>query len=247
MWILLFLLLAWASLAQAVITDPVAWWRFDEASGATTAADSAGTRTLTWSGTASQLSGASCQVAGCINLNGTSYLRNTSPLVAGDNTFSLAARVYGPTGSGYRWVITEDDSDLTRWWGVGIDTPGAVVIEIQESDGGYIQAFSGSVLTANTWYCLVVVFDGIATDIRLYLNGSLNQTFSAWDGSMLGGVSNRLSVGTNGAANEFWTGRIDDLRVFNRVLSTGDITEYCAYTGDVTPTAAGRRQIWFID
>jgi Concanavalin A-like lectin/glucanases superfamily/Cadherin-like beta sandwich domain len=86
------------------------------------------------------------------------------------------------------------------------------------------EAASG-IATLNTWTHLAGTYDG--TDIRLYVNGTLRSTTrhpasptrqQSWPGTSTIGLSNDV-------LNIYWAGALDDLRVYNRVLSAAEIQD----------------------
>ena len=86
---------------------------------------------------------------------------------------------------------------------------------------------SAPTLNTDLWYHATTVFDGAAGTLTLYLNGD-----QVWKGSGLGGYFNKkddvnsFEVGrrSTGATNYF-TGAIDEVKVFNKVLNANQIRE----------------------
>ena len=76
-----------------------------------------------------------------------------------------------------------------------------------------------SALALNTWTHLAVSYDG--TTLRLYVNGvqagsrALTGPIAASTGS--------LRIGGNAVWGEYFKGLIDEVRVYNRALSAGEI------------------------
>jgi len=69
-------------------------------------------------------------------------------------------------------------------------------------------------ITANRWYHLLGTYDG--TDIRCYIDGVLTATTNH-----PGNISDPnvpLAIGV--FAGNYWTGIVDDLRIYNRVISS---------------------------
>ena len=72
----------------------------------------------------------------------------------------------------------------------------------------------------NTWYNIVGTFDG--TIASLYINGVLyaQQNKNVWNtlpgGFRIGSLDNWIS---------WWNGEIDDIRIYNRVLSSDEILQ----------------------
>ncbi len=85
------------------------------------------------------------------------------------------------------------------------------------------RAMANATPTTGTWYHLVGVYDAGAKNISLYVNGALQQTVSymtAWR-APLHTVIGRGKF--NGTGADFVSGAIDDVWMFNRVLSQQEI------------------------
>ena len=91
-------------------------------------------------------------------------------------------------------------------------------------------------LPVNTWTHTTMTYDG--TNIRFYENGTLVATTPA-TGSMTNG-NGPLSIGGNTIWGEFFTGRIDEVRVYNRALSAAEIVvdRDTPIAADSTPPSA---------
>jgi|GEM_PF-3441059 len=77
---------------------------------------------------------------------------------------------------------------------------------------------SGGQIKTNTWQQIVGTYDG--TWIKFYINGEL-KGITNWPGTMELGRSRNMIIGTfNG---QYWTGIIDEVRIYNRVLSAEEI------------------------
>jgi hypothetical protein len=81
------------------------------------------------------------------------------------------------------------------------------------------EAYAPSALTTNTWSHLAVTYDGAV--IRLYVNGT--QVSSLSKRGTYTTSDNPLQIGGNTFYTQFFRGRIDEVRVYNRALSTSDI------------------------
>jgi hypothetical protein len=87
-------------------------------------------------------------------------------------------------------------------------------------DGAANRAF-GTALATNVWHHVAVVSDGAT--LRVYLNGALLGTPQAVS---LGSATGALQVGAwiSGIGNyDFFGGRIDEVRVYNRALTPGEV------------------------
>ena len=87
-------------------------------------------------------------------------------------------------------------------------------------------------LSENTWYHISFVFT--SGQAKAYINGSLT-TSIALNNVILPLHANRIfRIGDNyGAISEFWSGVIDDIRIYNRTLSDSEVQQL--YSG-VSPS-----------
>lgn len=81
----------------------------------------------------------------------------------------------------------------------------------------------------NQWYCVVATHDGFR--IRVYVDGVQMLSYSSTNS--FGTSSEKISIGANAFGNgsqyPYWlNGAIDDLRLYNRVLSPSEINSYCS-------------------
>ncbi|WP_203970637.1 LamG-like jellyroll fold domain-containing protein [Planotetraspora silvatica] len=202
--------------------DPVGQWRMDETAGGV-AADSAPTpHPLTLAGGTGWTGG---RVGGAVHVDGsTGYGSTSGPVVHTDRGLSVSAWVRladttknstvasqsGVHGSGFqlyyssaykRWIFNKYDADT--------DT------EIT------IRALSDSEPQANVWTHLTGVYDAPAKQIRLYVNGKLQSApaaypYTPWD------ATGPLQLGRMKWRSHFienFAGDIDDVRVWDRILS----------------------------
>ena len=84
---------------------------------------------------------------------------------------------------------------------------------------GEQDAVGPSSLTLNAWSHLAVTYDG--TSVRLYVNGGIADT-STYAGSIPASTG-PLRLGGNAIWQEWFSGDLDDVRVYNRALSAGEV------------------------
>jgi uncharacterized repeat protein (TIGR01451 family) len=77
--------------------------------------------------------------------------------------------------------------------------------------GTTTEAIAPTTLAVNTWSHLAVTFDG--STIRLYVNGT--QVSSATRTGTLASSNNPLQIGGDGIFGQYFSGRIDEVRVYN--------------------------------
>lgn len=93
------------------------------------------------------------------------------------------------------------------------------------------EASSGAMVCDNSWHQCVAVYDG--SSIYLYVDGVLknNQGVTLNRGTAGGTIGARL----DGLEN--WNGNIDDMRIYNRALSSGDVAQL--YSIELSPPPQG--------
>lgn len=84
---------------------------------------------------------------------------------------------------------------------------------------GNQNTFAPSILAVNTWTHLAATFDGAT--VRLYVNGA--QVASRAQTTPLAATTGTLQIGGDSYPNEFFVGRIDEVRVYNRALTSAEI------------------------
>lgn len=87
-------------------------------------------------------------------------------------------------------------------------------------------AKSSTVLTTNTWYQVVITYDGTSNHV-VYINGVQVGTSSVSDGSnvTLNTVNTPIYIGSGTGLNwGAFDGKIAAIRIYNRALSSSDVT-----------------------
>ena len=100
---------------------------------------------------------------------------------------------------------------------------------IRQKPNGYIQwEYQGytentvNPMVANTWHHIVVTAAGPTLEKKIYLDNQLVATQIA-SGSSFGQVSDPLTFGYAGYNSEFYKGIIDDIRIYDKVLSVSEV------------------------
>ena len=207
-------------------------WAFDEGSGTTTSDQSAAF------GNNGTLRARRGQTGGrfinALLFNGTNARVNVPDSASLDLTTGMTVEAWvKPTVvSGWQTaVVKEQSGDLV--YGIYANTSNNRP-EAQVFVGGAIRSVDGTAqLPVGVWTHLAASYDGAA--LRLYVNGTqVAQT--AVSGAILASAS-PLRVGGNGVWGEYYNGLIDEVRVYNRALSSGQIQSDMnrGVTPDVTP------------
>jgi hypothetical protein len=192
------------------INDPtlVAHWALDETEGMF-AADSAGENDaavlgdIEWQPTGGQVNGA-------LKLDGVSgYAITGEVLNPADGPFSVLAWVNG--GAPGQVIVSQQGG--SNW--LITDAEGKLMTELKGAGRGAGPLFSETIITDGNWHRIGFVWDG--SKRTLYVDGAAVAE-DTQDG--LGSSDNGLYIGTSKTleAGTFWSGLIDDLRIYNRAV-----------------------------
>ena len=197
-------------------TVPVAAYGFNEGSG-TVVNDVSG------NGNNGTISGATWTTSGkygnALSFNGTNALVtiNNAPSLQLTSAMTLEAWVYPTTvNSAWRDVIYKGNDNYYLEGtssNSGHPVAGAIV------GGVYAEAIGPNSLTANTWAHLAETYDGAT--MRLYVNGV--QVASHAQTGAIATSTNPLQIGGDSIYGQYFAGRIDEARIYNRALSQAEI------------------------
>ncbi|MCU1678702.1 MAG: glycoside hydrolase family 2 sugar binding protein [Frankiales bacterium] len=212
---------AGANAGKPIVYPGNGCWSLDENAG-TTSADACGTSTLTLNGNPSWTAGVS---GSALDFDGIgAYAQTDAPVVdtTKDYTVSAWARMDKLPGN-YGTVVSED--------GRATANP----FYLQYGQGGWAFSMPGDVRAKFTttpqlgkWYHLVGVRDQAANTLKLYVDGTLVATTV---GGVDGVGTGPLSIGRAkyaGVKGDFWDGAIDQVHVYDHVLSDADIASLYA-------------------
>ena len=216
----------WSFRTQPVISisDPnlVAWWKLDEGSG---------NNVLDWSGHGNhgELRGGPQWVSGydgiALELDGSDdYVNfsNPSDLPSGTSARSMCG--WGRTDTvsgGWRWLAAYGSPGTSQAMFIGING-------VDLYGGGYgDDVFQSNFWEVGVWHHICLTYDG--TTARLYADGiNVATETKNWDL-----VSSRAHIGRQvNDLIEFWDGAVDDVRIYNKVLTQDEIV--LAMRGDPT-------------
>ncbi len=208
-------------------------WGFNEGSG-TTVADASG------NGNGGAITGATWTASGrygsALTFNGTSntVTVNDAPTLDLTNGMTIEAWVYPTTISGWRTVLMKETSGGLAWTLYGNDNASHPAMTV--NTGGSDQALAGvQQLAANTWTHVASTYDGAT--LRLFVNGT-QVSSRALTGNLIV-TTGALRIGGNAVWGEYFAGRIDDVRIYNRALTAAEIQSDLATPvgGGTTPPA----------
>lgn len=208
----------------------VGWWKLDEASG-TTATDSSGAGS-TGTYTGSPTLNTEGIFGGAMKIDGTAgkYLDagTANALNLSSNYFTISAWVKFTSTSGTQWLVARDEASNRGFaWGF-------ISGKQTYSVGGSGSSGVGSTLSANTWYHVVITSERPSlTTNKFYLNGKLDHTATGASAvPNVTGVSTSIGERKYSGFEQAFNGSIDDVRIYNRVLS--DIEIYSLYRSGIS-------------
>ncbi len=189
--------------------DPtlLAHWTLDESDG-TIAHDSVSDNDATILGVP-LWQPASGAVDGALELDGMTFLMTASALFPVDGPFSVLAWVKGGA-PGQGIIMQPGGVDLLS----ADPTGGTLMTELAHTGDG-LWLCSQSVISDGDWHRIGVAWDG--STCALYVDGAL--AAEAPEDGLVGSPGKLIvGCGKNMAPGTFWTGLIDDVRIYNRAV-----------------------------
>ena len=109
---------------------------------------------------------------------------------------------------------------------------GKIYADYNDGQGAIRQMGGSTVLSANTWYHFVIVFDSTNSNIiQCYVNGSAEtmSIIGTPSGTFSGNINNSsipITIGRRDSGGGGWymNGKIDQVRLFNKALSLSEVT-----------------------
>jgi hypothetical protein len=194
----------------------VAAFAFNEGTGATVTDSSGNSNTGSVSGATWSTQGRN---GGALQFDGVNdrVILNSSASLNPTSAITLEAWVFPTAAQGGWRTIIQHEVDA---YFLHASANGA----LQPAGGG---TFAGSTdwtqsptaLAVSTWSHLALTYDG--STLRLYINGT--QVKSVARTGAIETNSNPVSIGGNSAYGEYFLGRIDDVRIYNRALTPAEL------------------------
>ena len=203
---------------------PVAYWKFDESSG-TSAADSSGngyTGTLVngpaWT---------SGRVDGALNFDGTNdHVVTVDDPLDITGSLTIAAWVYHTNNSLVHHIASKNQNKVAAPWQLAILTTNKLR---SYTRGNSVDQMidSNDVVSLNAWHHVVLVRDATTSKVTFYIDGVQDSGgWKAYTPAQVAASAVTAKIGSRGdGASNFFPGKIDDLRIYDRALSTAEIFE----------------------
>ncbi len=200
----------------------VGQWKFDEDIGTTTYDTSGNGNDGVFVSTLSRMSSSACIWGGCINFPGgaTNYINVIPTNSALDITkpLSFTAWIYPTSTASYNPIFGKVPVGYAS--GYEFANSSGYLRTTLRTGSGNCDFQQSAPLALNTWQFVVSTYDG--TYIKQYINGTQTGTSTACTyGAATTSAS--LYLGGRVADSARFAGSIDDIRIYNRVLSTDEI------------------------
>src|SRR6266487_4289662 len=174
-------------------------------------------------------------VGSAVRLDGTGAYVTAPNTVRTDVGFSVMAWVRLERGDVARAVVSQDGTvyaGFDLWYRP--ENGGKWVFGMANADAGLPgvdMAVSTAPAQLNTWTQLTGVFDATSRQLRLYVNGVLSgtaaRTVAGWN------AAGPLRIGRTlwfGGATDYWPGSIDEVAIYDRVLSDAEVRDVVGQT-----------------
>ena len=156
----------------------------------------------------------------------SSQYGSTSTSLAAASTWTIEAFIYynGTNNGSLPCIFTDTfpGTSSTIQWALGsLNGGSSTTLQAGYFSGGWFTTSVQSPLTSGNWYHVVGTYDG--TNIKLYINGSLNQTTASSTAPVRNAGGHRIMRRWDTA--DYWGGNLAVLRIYNTALSLTDISQ----------------------
>ena len=211
-----------------------AHWKFDDGSGST-AIDSAGTNNGTLVGDPTWTAG---RVDGALSLDGSGDYVSAAPVapLAGVNVTAQAWVRVDEFAGIWNPILTQHDlSNNGYYFYVSSGTPAFYMV------GGvsFVQAISNEVINPDQWYHVAGTNDG--SNLKLYVDGQLKDSA---DSTGFLGMNYNAYIGSEPVSLLYYTGLIDDVRIYNRAVSESEFQNIADPTGRWNRKSSWRASVY---
>lgn len=186
---------------------PLAYWKFDENTGTTTTDSTGSGYTGTLATSPATPTWTTGRFGYALNYDGGDYATFSSVTKPADFSYSMWLYLNASQSS---WATILEFGNDSPWFGI-------------DGAGGKLQLYlnnplGATVLSTGVWYHAVLTSAGGVS--KIYLNGVQD------GGNGTGNTATTVGFGlAHNNGDNYFNGRIDDLRIYNRALSVSEIRE----------------------
>ena len=157
---------------------------------------------------------------------GSSY----AGLNPGGDEYSISCWVYLdslPTTENHDFYILRGALSASPWYNIHImiaNGSNKVALGMNGASDSYFGVTSTNALTTGTWYHIVGIISGIGNPATVYVNGVSNNGAANQVGNIYDATSQYTIGSPYGGSTESFHGIIDELAVYNRALSSEEVS-----------------------
>lgn len=168
----------------------------------------------------------------------TSYIEIPSSYDEITLPFSISAKVFKTELNVYEHIFSSSSS-LDDYSGIYLGVNATGNVQVSYGDGSLAGVGSrqtkrtSSSIPINEWVCITVVVNG-PNDMIIQINSvDQNGSYSGSGGVLENGMDNAMIGRALHNAN-YWSGKIDEVRLYNRALTTDELAQICAPKNNVS-------------
>jgi hypothetical protein len=143
------------------------------------------------------------------------------------NKATVSAWIYPTNFADYRTMMIRINGGGTQYYGMSLNASGALICQFTPGS-----LTSSSLMTLNAWNHVACTYDGAT--IIAYINGQSAGSSSA-SGNI--GTPTTLGIGYDPVNGRYFAGKMDDVRIYNRALSSTEVAQIKAPAPTPTATA----------
>ena len=126
-----------------------------------------------------------------------------------------------PDGGNVVDIFSNINTGGTNGWAFGLNTSTNKIDFYIANNGGFgVEDFSTQTISNNTWYNVVVTYNG--SNKIIYINGVQDSTFAS---SVNGTTTTTWSIGARNTGVRNFQGNIPQVSIYNRALSAAEVAQ----------------------
>ncbi len=157
-----------------------------------------------------------------LNFDGTDFISipNTGTINITNANITVSAWLNGGAQETYDYIISADDGNGNKGWALYTGAQAEIRFWVAVGGVAYVTSNGGNIWNS-AWHHVVGTYNG--SDVALFVDGDLKSANPIVSGTITSGYSSVVIGGS--AITAYYTGRIDEISVWNRTLSGKEVTD----------------------